>query len=222
MKSRRKRPGFWLAWVDMLMAQLATFAALFLLSVFLINPPTQVTPGVEQKAEFMITLTWPKSSFDDLDLHLLLPDTRQVNFRSRQQGYAMLDQDDMGTNNTYVGTDGQEHLLDDGHRETITIRAVVPGTYTANVHVYRVRTQWGTLDGLKLPYNAHVTLTKLNPTVQRLASVDVPLDQLGQQRTAFSFIVAENGEASVDVHADVPFIPTRNFGSDNTASMPAR
>ncbi len=192
----------------MIMAQLATFAALFILSAFLINPPVVKKEGIESKAEFLVTLTWPNGTFDDIDLHMLMPDGRMVNFRSRQQGYAMLDQDDMGTNGTYVGTDGQQHILSGAHQEVITLRAIVPGTYTVNVHVYRVTKQWGVLDSNpQLPYPVHITLVKINPMVNTVESVDVLLEKVGQQKTAFSFTVLENGEATVDNHADVPFIP---------------
>lgn len=208
---KRKRPGFWLAWVDMLMAQLATFAALFILSAFLINPPAPKKEGVEQKAEFLVTLNWPNGNFDDIDLHMLMPDGRMVNFRSRQQGYVLLDQDDMGTNGTYVGTDGQQHVLDGAHQEVITLRAIVPGTYTVNVHVYRVTKQWGVLDSKpQLPYPVKVTLVKINPVVSTIGIVDVLLEKVGQQKTAFSFTVLENGEVTLDNHADTPFIPVAN------------
>jgi len=204
---RRPRPyGFALSFQDMLMAMIAVYAFLFLTAYALIKPADQ-KPGVEMKAEYMLTLEWPKGSLDDIDLHLMLPDQGMVNFRTREVEYAMLDHDDIGTNGVY--RDGQGRLVRIGeHRETITLRAIVPGTYVANVHVYRVNDRPDQPADERLPFSATVRLMKLNPRVEQLAVAHVPLDRLGEQKTAFEFRIGESGEVSVDQDADVPFIPT--------------
>lgn len=191
------------------MAQLATFAALFIVSVFLINPPVPEKPGVEQKAEFLITLSWPAGNLDDIDLHLLMPDGRMVNFITHQQGYAMLDADDTGINDSYTDHDGITHLVR-GHQEVITVRAIVPGTYVVNVHVYRVTEDlYGVTSTPRLPYPVHVTLTKINPRVDVIGSADVVLSHIGEQKTAFAFTVTDSGWAVIDTTVDRPFIPVR-------------
>jgi len=129
----------------------------------------------------------------------------------------VLDHDDLGTNGSYQ-LNGQLKRVG-SHLETITLRAIVPGTYVVNVHVYRInRTAPG--DGGSaveskpvLPYPVHVTLTKLNPRVDEVASVDVVMHELGEQRTAFAFTVLPNGFATVDYTTDIPFIPLKEFAS---------
>jgi len=81
---KRKRPGFFLAWVDMLYGQMAGFLFLFVLSVMLINPPQASKPSINMNAEFMIKMSWPDDNFDDVDLHMLLPSGRHLHFRNRE------------------------------------------------------------------------------------------------------------------------------------------
>jgi hypothetical protein len=214
---KRKRPGFFLAWVDMLYGQMAGFLFLFVLSVMLINPPQTSKPGIDMNAEFLIKMSWPDDNFDDVDLHMLLPSGKHLHFRNREVEYALLDHDDLGTNGRYQ-VNGQLKRVG-RHQETIMLRAIVPGNYVVNLHVYRVnRTVLG--DGGSpvdskpvLPYPVHVTLTKLNPRVDELASVDVVLHEQGEQRTAFAFTVLPNGFATVDHDTDIPFIPQKEFAS---------
>jgi hypothetical protein len=202
---KRSRPGLYLAWVDMLYGQVATFVALFAIAIALANPPAKRN-ALEQKAEYMVTLTWPDGSLDDVDLHLRLPDERALNFRSKEVDYVVLDHDDVGFNGRVTFPDGTVRLL--GHKEIATVRALVPGTYVANVHLFRRNdVDWtGAPAAVKLPYSVHVTLTRINPRVEELVAVDVPLSEIGEQKTAFAFTVQPDGAASVDTHADVPFL----------------
>lgn len=202
---RRARPyGFALSFQDMLMAMIAVYAFLFLIAYALIRP-AEAKPGIETKAEYLLTLEWPQDSIDDIDLHLLLPDRKMVNFRSREVEHAMLDHDDVGTNGVYRNGDGQLSRIRE-HKETMTLRAIVPGSYVANVQVYRANAASGA--GGALPYSATVRLVRLNPRVEELAVAEVPLSRIGEQKTAFEFTIGDGGEVRVDRDADVLFIPT--------------
>jgi hypothetical protein len=203
---RRPRPyGFALSFQDMLMAMIAVYAFLFLTAYALIKPADQ-KPGVQMKAEYLLTLEWPEGSLDDIDLHLLLPDQQMVNFRHREVEHAMLDHDDVGTNGVYRDAQGRMVRIGD-HKETITLRAIVPGEYVANVHVYRVNDRPGQPRSETLPFTTTVRLMKLNPRVEEVAVAHVALAQLGEQKTAFEFRIGDGGEVSVNEDADVPFIP---------------
>ena len=205
---RRPRAyGFALSFQDMLMAMIAVYAFLFLVAYALIKPADDKR-GIEMKAEYMLTLEWPEGNLDDIDLHLLLPDQKMVNFRNREVQHALLDHDDLGTNGVYEGADGKTMRIPE-HKEVITLRAIVPGTYVANVHVYRVNADTATWQSdPKLPLPVKVRLVKLNPRVEELAVADVVLSRLNDQKTAFQFNIADNGDVTVDRDADVPFIPT--------------
>lgn len=121
--------------------------------------------------------------------------------------HALLDHDDLGTNGVYRDASGQMVKIRE-HKETITLRAIVPGTYVANAHVYRVNEAEDRAAGTTLPFSATVRLVKLNPRVEELAVADVPLSHLGEQKTAFEFTIGPAGDVTVDRDADVPFIPT--------------
>jgi hypothetical protein len=205
---RRRRPyGFGLSFQDMLMAMIAVYAFLFLIAYALIRP-AQAKPGVQMKAEYLVSMEWPDDNFDDIDLHLLLPDQKMVDFKSREVEHAMLDHDDVGTNGVYRGADGHLARIRE-HKEIITLRAIVPGTYVANVHVYRVAHDADRKAGTSLPFPAKVRLIKLNPRFEELAVADVMLTRLGEQKTAFEFTIGDSGDVVVDRDADVPFIPTK-------------
>jgi hypothetical protein len=206
---RRRRPyGFGLSFQDMLMAMIAVYAFLFLIAYALIRP-AEAKPGVQMKAEYLVSMEWPDDNLDDIDLHLLLPDQKMVDFKSREVEHAMLDHDDVGTNGVYRGPDGRLARIRE-HKEIITLRAIVPGTYVANVHVYRVGQQAPAGEPTtRLPYAAKVRLIKLNPRFEELAVADVMLTRLGEQKTAFEFTIQDTGDVSVDRDADVPFIPVK-------------
>jgi hypothetical protein len=202
---RQRAYGFALSFQDMLMAMIAIYAFLFLIAFALIKP-ADAKPGIESKAEYMISLEWPPGNCDDLDLHLLLPDGKEVNFKQREVEHAMLDHDDLGTNGVYRIADGTVRRIPE-HKEVITLRAIVPGTYVANVHVYALG------DGTpeepsdpKLPFPVKVTLTRLNPIVVDIAQIEVLMTRLGEQRTAFQFLITERGDVKVDREVDMPFI----------------
>ena len=204
MTSKGKRPGYYIAWVDLLYGQWAAYVLLFLAALSLANPPK--SEGIETKAEFLVVLEWPKGSLDDIDLHVLLPDQRHVNFKQREVGFAVLDHDDMGTNGTYVDSAGKRTLIPE-HKEVVSLRAMVPGTYAVNLHVFRAANEFlGSPADPPLPYSAKVRLIKLNPRFEELTNVDVPLTQVGEQKTAFVFTIADNGSVNVDKEADLPFL----------------
>lgn len=206
MKYRRKH-DFGLSFTDMLYAMMAVYAFLFLVAYALIKPADQ-KPGIEMKAEYVLMMTWPDGSLDDIDLHLLLPDNQMVNFRTREVEFAFLDHDDIGVSGMYVGTDGKPLKVPE-HKEMITLRAIVPGTYAVNVHVYRVNEEYASFKSTAtLPYPVKVMLYKLNPRMEEIASATVTLSVLGEQKTAFAFTIKQDGSVSVDPEADVPFIPT--------------
>ena len=189
------------------MAMIAVYAFLFIIAYALIKP-AEAKPGVEMKAEYLLTMEWPEGNHDDIDLHLLLPDQKMVNFNNREVEHAMLDHDDMGTNGFYKTADGELVRIPE-HKEVITLRAVVPGDYVANVQVFRVNDDTEDMHSdPKLPFPVKVRLIKLNPRVEELAVAEVVLSRVGEQKTAFQFTIAQGGDMTVDRQADVPFIPT--------------
>ncbi len=211
------RADNWLwAFVDLLLCMVGLFAALFIVTMLQMNPIVAKRAGVDMPAEFVLKMSWPDHAFDDIDMHVLLPTGKIVNFNSHDVDFATLDRDDLGLagSDLYTKPKG-EPVAVFKNSEITTIRAIVPGTYTVNLHVFRVvRDVMWSGETYKadpvLPYKAHVSLEKLNPRVQTIVEVDVPLTELGEQKTAFEFTVKDDGSVvDVKTDADTPFIPTR-------------
>lgn len=204
----RRRHDSNIAYLDMLFMMLIVMTFMMVMSVLQIRPPSEIKKGVELKAEFMLQLTWPDKAPDDIDLWLMLPDGQKVFYRNRDSAvYATLDRDDMGIGNDYYFEGNTKHYVW-SNKEIITVRAIVPGRYVSNVMVFSQNHEGDDEPGIvHFPYSAKVTLTKLNPKVQDVATKEILLSKVGQQATAFAFTVDQNGDVTVDLDADEPFIP---------------
>lgn len=203
----KSKYGSNLAWIDMLYSMVAICSFLFIVAYAMINPDVK-KKTVDLKAEYVVTMTWPDKSADDIDLHLLMPDGGHVFFQNKDVKYITLDRDDRGMfNDVYTDGDGVAQMIY-LNKEIITIRAVVPGHYVVNVHVYEPKDgAWGFKAEDRLPYNARVTLIKLNPSAVDVITKDVMLERSGQQVTAFSFDIEKDGSISnVVTDVSIPFI----------------
>ena len=125
---------------------------------------------------------------------------------SRDVQGVTLDRDDLGrTNDTYITADGKSHTIKANH-ETTAIRAVIPGQYIVNVQVYGVKYRDAEYNH-ELPYPVKVRLLKVNPMSKVLVQKEVLVEKAGQQVTAFSFTVKEDGSVvDIDTEEQVPFV----------------
>lgn len=194
--------------VDLLLTILIVCVCMLMIAVSVMNPPAK-DEEPERKAEFLIEMTWPDMSLDDIDIHVLLPDLQIVSYRNTDRnGGVSLDRDD--TNGPVSGdwyvVDGERRFLRVNH-ETVAIRAIVPGRYVVNSQVYFLRDSVGDMTGVPLPYPAKLTLVQLNPKVRTVVSNEVILTKLAEQKTAFSFTLTPKGEVvEIDTESQIPFI----------------
>jgi hypothetical protein len=197
------------AFIDVLFSMLIAVFCLFVLAFVSMNPVAEASKGVAAKAEFVIEMTWPDGSLDDVDLWLLLPDGRKVGFNRKDAGIATLDRDDRGAQGD-VFHDGDEPKLIRVNREVIAVRGIMPGRYTVNAHYYAgfdeaklgFKDEWGQPH---IPLK--VKLTKVNPRVVESGASEVVLRTVGEQVTAFAFEIDGRGEVTA-FHAsvDLPFV----------------
>lgn len=202
-----------LAFLDMLFNMVLAFAFLFVIAVLLIRPPTTVKANVEMKAEFMITMTWPDDSIDDVDLWLLLPTGAKVGYSNKDFENAALDRDDRGAHGDTMWKDSDmaEKILIKRNEEIITIRAIVPGRYVIAGHLFGV---YDHVDGFKggsaPPYEVQLKVLKLNPKVETIATSKITLEQLTQQSAFVAFTLQQDGTVTdieqnpADVIVNVP------------------
>ena len=203
-KRRSRQEGSSLAFLDMLFNMVLAFAFLFVLAFLLIRPPAPPVPAnVQLKAEFMLTLTWPDKSFDDVDLWLQLPNGKKVWYSQRDTEYATLDRDDRGGHGDTFGQYPNRQVLF-LNREVITVRAIVPGRYIAAVHVYST---FSDVEGIpaevSLPYTASIEVLKINPRVERIAKVDAVFKHRWEAKTLLAFTVNQDGVVT-DIELNPP------------------
>ena len=173
---------------DMLFNMLLLFVALslilFIAVVIALKKQQEEDSKVVVKAEFLITLTWPDESNDDVDIWVEDPLGNIVGFTRREQGLMHLDRDDLGYRNDVVrGKDGKviEFLM---NREIVTIRGFVEGEYVVNVYMYAKNGKEST--------GVSVRLDKINPFLTATEK-HVVLEKGGQEKTVFRFIVDKDG-----------------------------
>ena len=194
-----RQHGMPVAFVDFFATLAVIMFVLFAISSVQ-DPKKANDPAVVPKAEFLIVMSWDDGSQDDLDLYVRTPDGKVVFFANRQEPGAFLDQDNLGRNNTLVMPDGTAKEVP-ARNETVTIRAIMPGTYQVNAHLYSKRSAPG--------YVNHVTVkaTKLNP-FSDVTQAQAEFDTQGQERTLFNFTVAADGRVT-----DVFMAPSKLVGS---------
>ena len=169
---------------DLLFNALLTFTFLFLMALLLMNP--QAKSGIiNPKAEFMITVSWPDKSPDDIDTWVEGPDGKLVWFKRQQDGLMHLDRDDRGLVNDMQLIDGKE-IINPLNQEVVTIRGRPPGEYIVNVHYYRTQTQKA------VPVTVYVA--EVNPTLKVVHYATTTLEREGEEKTAVRFSITSGGQ----------------------------
>jgi hypothetical protein len=190
-----------IAFVDLLFNILVGFVFLFLVAFLLINPVAKKA-DIEKKAEFLITMSWPHSSPQDIDLWVMDPQKNKVGFSSKETGLMHLDRDDLGWGNDTVRTGNKLTILKQ-NIENITIRGILPGDYYVSVHFYS-RNQI-----LKEKLPVRVKIEKINP-YSILYEETKYFTAEGQARHYVRFTVDEKGEVTAMSNSDVSAIGMTN------------
>ena len=180
----------------MLFKALQVVAFLFFISLLMMNPEAK-EGKVESKAEFIITVSWPDNHPDDIDLYVEDPLSNIVWYHQREAGFMVLDRDDRGGANDFIMVAGKK-VLSPIRQETVSIRGIVAGEYTVNLHHY--------LATAREPVPVSVKVEKVNPIVEVIFYDTVILDHTGQERTALRFRVAEDGSVTDVNHTEKSLI----------------
>ena len=174
---------------DLLFNILLGFILLFFLTVLFINPEEK--PGkIDIDAQYIITVSWPDNSTDDVDTWIRDPNDNIIWFRNRNSNLVHLDRDDRGMLNdtlTVGGTEIQNPL----NQEIAAIRGVVPGEYIVNLHYYDSETF--------NPVPVSVKVSRVNPVYTVAYYGITTLESRRDEKTAVRFSVAATGDI-VDVN----------------------
>src|SRR5499425_2394876 len=180
----------------MLFKALQVVAFLFFIALLAMNPEAK-SGKIDTKAEFIITLTWPDSHPDDIDLYTEDPLGNIVWYHEREAGFMVLDRDDRGGLNNSI-TVNSHKILSPIRQETTSIRGIVAGEYTVNVNYYLATTT--------APVPVSVKIEKVNPAVEVVYYDTIMLDHVGQEKTAARFKIAESGNVLDVNHRDKSLI----------------
>lgn len=175
------------AFLDMLLLLNMGFIILFSLAFIMMKQEDHKNKNIETKAEFVITVTWPKDLGDDVDVWVEDPGGKLVYFQRREDGLMHLDRDDLGhRNDTFKLPDGTIVKYDE-NREVVTLRGILEGEYVVNVHMYYKS------NGDECPVS--VRIEKMNPFSTVLVK-EVILTKKGQEETVCRFTLDSSGNVT--------------------------
>ncbi len=185
---------FKLGFIDLLLCSFVSIVVLFFMTTLLVNPAKKVVQeGLKKDAEFAIHAEWNKDIDCDIDLWVKNPRGTIIYFRAKDADLMNLDRDDFGTSNDRININGAV-VLADRNDEYATLRAIVPGKYTVNIHAYTcVVNGRGMEVGDEINVPVRVTLLKLNPRLEIETEANLVMTKVWQERTAFSFDMDANG-----------------------------
>lgn len=213
----RNRTFSWLFFTDLLFNLVVGLVCLFFLALLLINPITE-DKKIDSKAEFMITLEWPEHSNADIDLWVEMPSGHVVGYQQKQKKAVTLERDDIGmATDTHVNRHGKK-VFNPINREIITIRAILEGEWTVNVHYFASRpipenhiSGWvdepEVEDVKRIPVLVNVQVIKINPVYKILSTKKVLLTFQGEQRTMARFILDDDGNFVEHINMPKKIVP---------------
>ncbi len=177
------------SFLDLLFNLVVGFVMLFIIAFLLIRPIAE-NKQIEQKAEYIISVTWPKEFADDVDTWLQDPIEQILSFRNKEIGLMHLDRDDLGRSNDSQYVKGIGKVSYPYNREIATIRGYLPGEYVLNIHLYRKVVLIGG------PKSVPVTITveKINPKVKLIYKAEVILKTQWEEQTVIRFVLDRDGE----------------------------
>ena len=178
--------GTFVPFTDILFNALLGFAIMLFIAFALIKPENK-TGDIDVNAEFLITVTWPDNSPDDIDTYVRDPQDNIVWYNTLDRGLIHLDRDDRGEYLDEVMINGKKVVFP-LNQETVSIRGIVPGEYTINVYEF--------LNPSKMTIPMSVKVEKLNPAVKVIYYESMNLTHVGDEKTAVRFTLDEDGNVS--------------------------
>lgn len=170
--------------LDVLYIMLIGFIVMFFIAIQHMNPVRKMIND-DPKAEYQITMTWQPDHTSDVDLWVQDPTGAKVSFRDTTVNLMHLDRDDLGSSSdVMVVPETGQVIVVELNREVVSLRGIVPGWWTVNVHLY------GHTD--KRPAQVHVEVTRINPYVV-VDIFDTTLDFSGQEQTVLRFKLDSKG-----------------------------
>ena len=188
-----RNQNFLLSYIDLLMNLSISFAAIFMLSVMLINRPVKAQHAVDERARLLIVMTWDPQSADDLDLWVKTPGGEKVGYTHPNGLVANLQRDDMGPINDYVELPNGTRQYRRFNQEITSIRSMAEGHYIVNVEFFRRHPDPENGRRSQGPVRCTIELIQVDPSYKQLEQRAITMAEAGDEETAFSFDIT-NGQ----------------------------
>lgn len=174
---------------DLLFNILLGFILLFFIAIVFLKPAEE-TGKIDVEAEYVVTVTWPDNSPDDIDTWVEDPQGKVSWFRNRSTGLVHLDRDDRGMLNDTIQLSGKT-INNPLNQEVVAIRGKLPGQYIVNVHYYESESN------SSVPVS--VKVARVNPVYTVAYYGTTTLSEKGAEKTAVRFSLTNDGSV-VDIN----------------------
>jgi len=169
------------AFRDILTLVLGALLIIIVALLIHINPEADNTNAAEVKSpgNVIVDIYWPDGSEADVDLWVQAPGDMPVGYSNKGGLIFNLLRDDLG----------QHGDATDRNQETAFSRAIPPGRYTVNVHLYR-----DTDDEAPIPVEVMVSVKNDDrDSADHILMSKVELRREGQELTVFNFKLDQDG-----------------------------
>ena len=188
-----------LGYIDFLSNFLFGIIVLFVLSIQLLSVKKE-DAGLNRQAEFIITADWDKNIDCDVDLWVRDGQGNVLSYRKREVGAMVLERDDKGIrDDVFKYADGTV-VNNPDNKEVVTIRGIVPGEYTVNVHLFSCHggaTAFNPDDLMQRgPANldTHVKIIRLNPQYVDVLEKTIHFNRIWEEYTIAIITVNREGQ----------------------------
>ncbi len=178
--------GYTLPFLDMVLIMVLGITIMYVLNAVVKKQESEAQ--VKSIARYVISVTWPYEGTergDDIDTWLRDPEGELCSFKNKDTGRANLDRDDLGHVNDYIYNAGKVERLPD-NQELMTIRNIVPGRWTLNVHFYNRYT-----DLVEVPVK--IEMRQIYPSVAIILKKEANLKTKWEEMTIANFTMNERG-----------------------------
>lgn len=162
------------------------FILLFFIAILFLSPATKAGE-IDIEAEYVITVTLPDNSPDDIDTWIQNPTGNVTWFPNRSSSLVQLDRDDRGMLNDTLTLSGKV-INNPLNQQVMAIHGVLPGEYVVNVHYYDSET----FEAVPVSVKA----ARVNPIYSVAYYGKTVLASKGDEKTAIRFTLASNGSVS--------------------------
>lgn len=150
-----------------------------------------VKKNADVVAEFIISVDWTQTPVvpnkDDIDVYLEDPVGNICWYKKQTAGLLSLDHDDTGSYSDTIMVDGKKVEVP-YDKEFVTIRGIIPGEYTLNVHMFTKRAPG--------PTKVKVGIDKVNPKVKTVFIKELELTNMWEEQTVARFTLDAEGNIS--------------------------